>query len=132
MFVGHALFAFALVATVAAWRGWASSRALVVGAVAGAFAAVPDVDMAYALVGLVGAHGGPLALASSFWSAGSVVHRTVTHSVVVAPVVAVAVGLWVASGRRDGRHRSVAAGSLLALTGLVAVAAVESGVLGGR
>ncbi|MFB6123481.1 MAG: metal-dependent hydrolase [Haloferacaceae archaeon] len=131
MFVGHALFAFALVAVVAARREWTPSRALAVGGVAGAFAAVPDVDIAYALVGLVGAHGGPVALASSFWATGSVVHRAVTHSILVAPVVAAAVGLWVASGRPDGRHRSLAALALLALSGLVAVAAVESGVLGG-
>jgi membrane-bound metal-dependent hydrolase YbcI (DUF457 family) len=131
MFVGHALLAFALVAGVAARRGWSPSRALSLGVIAGAFAAVPDVDIAYAFVGLVGAHGGPLALASSFWSAGSVVHRAVTHSLVVAPIVAAAAALWVAAGRPTARRRSLSALSLLGLSGLVVLTTVESGVLGG-
>ncbi|MFT4946908.1 MAG: hypothetical protein ACI8TL_001146, partial [Natronomonas sp.] len=50
MFIGHALLAFALAALVAQWRGWRSRQALAVGVAAGAFAALPDVDVLYAAV----------------------------------------------------------------------------------
>ena len=53
MFIGHALLAFAIAALVADWRGWGRRDALVVGVVAGAFATLPDVDIAYAVFGLV-------------------------------------------------------------------------------
>ncbi|KTG08547.1 hydrolase [Haloprofundus marisrubri] len=129
MFVGHALLAFALVAGAAAARGTDSTRAFALGAVAAAFAAAPDVDMAYALVGVVGAQTtDALAVASQFWQTGNLVHRAMTHSVVVAPVVAVAAGLWV-RGRRLGRWREmVAAAGLLA--SVVAVSGVVSSGLG--
>jgi membrane-bound metal-dependent hydrolase YbcI (DUF457 family) len=94
MFVGHAALAFALVSGVAVARGWTAERALTVDLVAGAFAALPDVDMAYALVGLMGAAGSDaLALAGAFWSTGNAVHRAVTHSLVLAFPVAVLAAL---------------------------------------
>jgi len=96
MFVGHAALAFALVGSVAIARGWATERALTVAAVAGAFAALPDVDMAYALVGIMGAAGSDaLALAGALWSTGNLVHRAVTHSLVLAPAVAFLAALWI-------------------------------------
>ncbi|WP_224268623.1 metal-dependent hydrolase [Haloprofundus salinisoli] len=129
MFVGHAVFAFALVAGAAVIRGVDSTRAFSLGAVAAAFAAAPDVDIAYAFVGVVGAEAtSALSVASQFWQTGNLVHRTMTHSVAVAPVVAVAAALWL-RGRRLHRWRELVAASGL-LAAVVAVAAVVSGGLG--
>jgi membrane-bound metal-dependent hydrolase YbcI (DUF457 family) len=125
MFVGHALLAFAAAAAAADRLGHPSRRALTLGAVAGAFATAPDVDMAYALVGLATTDGtAPLSLASSFWSTSTLVHRAVTHSLVVGTALAVAAAAWV----RGGAARPLAA--LVAL-GLVALATAVSGLLGG-
>ncbi|MFC4541739.1 metal-dependent hydrolase [Halosolutus amylolyticus] len=126
MFVGHALFAFAIAALVADWRGWDRRRALVVGAVAGAFATVPDVDVAYALVGLAAwnAADGVFAASTAFWDASRAVHRSVTHSLVVGAIAAPAFGLLaVRDSRRAPLARTVGAGLLLAL---LAVALVDS------
>lgn len=129
VFIGHALLAFALVASVAAFSGWPRERALLVGVVAGLFAAAPDVDIAYALVGIATASvSDALVLAGVFWETGNLVHRAVTHSLVVAPVVALAVGLLV-FGMRTESHPARAAGLLVA-SGLVAVAGAKSGALG--
>jgi len=124
MFVGHAALAFALVGGVAVARGWSTERALVLGVVAGAFAALPDVDMAYALVGITGAAGSDaLAVAGAFWSTGNVVHRAVTHSLVLAPPVALLAALRAADGRL-ARALSVALGILV-----VAIVALVGGTL---
>jgi hypothetical protein len=119
MFVGHALLALALVAVVARWRGWSAERALALGAVAALFATAPDVDVAYAPVGLVGAVASGAGLLDGFWAASSVTHRTVTHSLVVAVPAAV--------GFAALPRRPAVAGVLLA--GLVALAAVVTGPL---
>ncbi|QZX99590.1 metal-dependent hydrolase [Halobaculum rubrum] len=127
MFVGHALAAFAIVAVVARRVGERPARALTFGVVAALFAAAPDVDIGYALVGVVsgfGAGAGALGLAESFWSTGNLVHRAVTHSLVVAPVVALAAAAWV-NGRASAR-----AVALALVAGLVAVTATVSGALG--
>jgi hypothetical protein len=116
MFVGHAALAFATVSGVAVARGWASERALALGVVAGAFAALPDVDMVYALVGVAGAAGSDaLAVAGAFWSTGNVVHRAVTHSLVLAPAVAALAALQVRSGPRPRALAVVIAVPLIAL-----------------
>lgn len=128
MFVGHALLAFALVA-LAASRWCGPRRALVLGAVAGAFAAVPDVDMGYALLGLTGAAGGPLALATAFWETGNLVHRAVTHSLLVAPAVALLAGV-AARWERSRSRNALTAGVGLA-TALTAAATLVSGPVGG-
>lgn len=129
VFVGHALFAFAVAASVAVFVGWPRQRALQVGVVAGLFAAAPDVDMAYALVGVATASvTDALALAGAFWQAGNLVHRAVTHSLVVAAIVALAVGLVAAGVRRGSRPRQAA--GVLWTAGLVVVAGATSGVLG--
>ncbi|WP_227132468.1 metal-dependent hydrolase [Halorubellus salinus] len=140
LFVGHSLVAFAVVAAVAS-RAFATvdrRRALVLGAIAGAFAAVPDADMAYAATGVLdvalavaagaGVGGdGVFAVTGAFWAASTVVHRSMTHSLVVAPVAAVGFALLVHRGRRA----STAAGAGLALlTVLAAVATVVHGALG--
>jgi membrane-bound metal-dependent hydrolase YbcI (DUF457 family) len=136
VFVGHALFAFALTATVARALGWSPERSLAVGVVAGVFAALPDVDMAYALLGVAGVgFADALTLAQAFWATGNVVHRAVTHSLVLAVPTTLAVLLWVAGRRRAERSETAGrlplAGGLLLSGGLVVLAAVESGPLGG-
>ncbi|MFB6137522.1 MAG: metal-dependent hydrolase [Halobacteriaceae archaeon] len=103
MFVGHSLLAFAIVGTAARYSGVAARRALAVAAVAGLFAAAPDVDVAFALHGLVG--GSPVA---DFWAATTVTHRAVTHSLVLAVPAAALAGLWTAGvGSPPVGHRSV-------------------------
>ena len=126
MFVGHGLLAFALVAGFARLRGWPRERALAVGALAGAFGMLPDVDIVYAPVALAlsADPGGPLATAQAFWAAGNVIHRAVTHSLVVAPLVAL--GAWAVAGR-DRRRRTAGGVFLLALP---VVALAVSGPLG--
>ena len=126
MFVGHGLLAFALVAGLARLRGWPRERALTVGLLAGAFGTLPDVDIVYAPVALLlsADPGGPLATAQAFWAAGNLVHRAVTHSLVVGPLVAL--GAW-AVAASDRRLRTAGGIGLLALP-VVALAA--SGPLG--
>ncbi|MFB6103296.1 MAG: metal-dependent hydrolase [Haloplanus sp.] len=126
MFVGHAAVAFALVAGVAVARSWAGERALVVGVLAGAFAALPDVDIAYAFVGVASAAGATsdaLTVASAFWSTGNVVHRAVTHSLVLALPVALLAALR-ATGPTVRRR------SLALVVPLVALVGAVSGALG--
>lgn len=128
MMVGHAALAFALTALIAVRLGVSSERALLVGAVAGAFAVTPDFDMGYAFVGVVTADTlAPSVLQAAFWEAGLVVHRGMTHSLVVGGVTALGFGLLAYS--RLGR----AAGAAI-LAGLVAatfafVGPLETGVL---
>lgn len=129
MFVGHALLAFALAASAAASFGWSKERALLVGVLTGLFAAAPDVDIAYAFVGLATVSvSDALALAGAFWETGNVVHRAVTHSLVVAPVVALAIGLFVRGLRRQSRATQAA--SLVVAGVLVAASGATSGALG--
>ena len=126
MFVGHGLLAFALMAGLAHLRGWRPERALAAGLLAGAFGMLPDVDIAYAPVALLLASelGGPMATARAFWAAGNVVHRAVTHSVVVGSLLALGLR-WIAS--RDRRLRSAGGIGLLVLP---IVALVVTGPLG--
>ena len=141
MFVGHALIAFALVAGATARFGASRERATALGLVGAAFATVPDVDMAYALVGVwqallpaaASTTGGP-GVIEGFWSTGNLVHRAVTHSLVVAPAMALAAALWV-RGRclraHVPTHRVTFLASAAVAVGLVAVATAVSGALGG-
>ncbi|NHN48593.1 hydrolase [Halostella sp. JP-L12] len=116
MMVGHALLAFALVAGALSLAGYDRERALSVGLVAGGFAAAPDADMAYALVGFLGAdYGSVFAVTESFWATSTVVHRSVTHSLVVAVPAALAFAGWTADVREFR-----AAGAALALALVVA------------
>ncbi|MFC4551232.1 MULTISPECIES: metal-dependent hydrolase [Halorussus] len=123
MMVGHAMLAFALAASAASARGWSRERAMAFGIAAGAFAAVPDVDMAYALVGLAQVGVASVwTMTAAFWGSSHLVHRAVTHSLVVAVPAALAFALV---ARERGRPAALAL-----LAGLVAVAWAESGVLG--
>lgn len=128
MFVGHALLAFALVGGGAALLR-DRQAGLKLGLLAAAFATVPDVDMVYALVGLAGASGGVMGTVSSFWEASTAVHRTITHSLVVAPVAAGLAAAWL-HGRQTDSRRWLAVAALLG-AGLGAVATLVSGALGG-
>ncbi|AEH37993.1 metal-dependent hydrolase [Halopiger xanaduensis] len=127
MFLGHALFAFAVAALVAERRGWDGRRALLVGAVAGAFAAIPDIDVAYALVGLADWRlvGGSLGAPAAFWDASRAVHRSATHSLLVGAVAAPAFALFVV--RDSSRARLVRLAGSAILVGLVALALVVDG-----
>jgi membrane-bound metal-dependent hydrolase YbcI (DUF457 family) len=124
MFVGHALLAFSLV-TLAAER-WAVTRerALTLGAFAGLFAAVPDVDVVYAPVGLLLRSVNSLG-PDVFWETANVIHRGPTHSLVMGGILAVAVALW-ASGTNPNRTLSVGI-----IGALVVVATLFSGAVGG-
>ncbi len=123
MMVGHALLAFALAALIV-HRFWPTERALAVGAVAGTFAMVPDVDMTYALVGLAQAgFGGVWTMTAAFWGSSQLVHRAVTHSLVVGLVAGPAFVLLT-------RRRALRAVGALVLSLLVWISFVESSVLG--
>jgi membrane-bound metal-dependent hydrolase YbcI (DUF457 family) len=122
MMVGHAAAAFALAAAAAGALGYGRERAVPVGLAAAGFAAVPDVDMAYALVGLAGAGAGGSGiwgLVDGFWAGSTVTHRGATHSLVVGIATA---GIVTAAARH--RTRWVAA---LAAIGLVAAVGAVSG-----
>ena len=124
MFVGHALFAFALTALGAARLDVPRERALTYGLVAGLFAAVPDIDIIYAPAGLVLGSAQQFS-PDVFWETANVIHRGPTHSLVLGAVLAAAVALWVV-GTRSSKTASL---SLAAL--LVAVGTAFSGVVGG-
>ncbi|WP_144905811.1 metal-dependent hydrolase [Halobellus captivus] len=132
MFLGHALFAFALAVLFAEWRDWPVQRALTLGVVTGAFAALPDVDVVYALAAIDGGQfitGGAVD-PEVFWSAANEVHRSMTHSLVIAGIAGPAFGLWAvrrAPSRRTWLARTAA---VLLLVSLVAVSTVVSGPLG--
>lgn len=121
--VGHAMVAFALAAVAANYRGWPRERTLAFGVLAGAFAMVPDVDMLYAVAGLATVDTvGVWEMTNAFWGSSTLIHRAVTHSLVVGAVAAVAFA-WSVAGRT--RPAAVAL-----LAGLVVVAWTESGALG--
>lgn len=124
MFVGHALLAFALTVRLAGRFSVPRERALRYGVVAGLFAAVPDVDIVYAPVGLLldsVETVGP----DVFWQTANVIHRGPTHSLLMAGALAVAVSLW-AVGSRSTRALSVGLATLL-----VGVGTAASGTIGG-
>jgi len=124
MFVGHALFAFALTALGAARLNVPRERALKYGLVAGLFAAVPDVDVIYAPAGLMLSSAQQFS-PDVFWETANVIHRGPTHSLVMGAVLAAAVVLWVV-GTRSSKTLSL---SLAAL--LIAVGTAFSGLVGG-
>jgi membrane-bound metal-dependent hydrolase YbcI (DUF457 family) len=130
MFTGHALLAFALAALFAEWRGWRSRQALAVGITAGAFAALPDIDVLYALVAMNPTEfvaGGRLQ-PEAFWEPANVTHRLMTHSLVVAALAGPAFGLWTFRGTAG--RRLPAALAVVTLAGLVVAVAAASGVIG--
>lgn len=132
MFVGHGLLAFAIAASVANRRGWPADRALAVGVLAFLFGTLPDIDMVYALFGLAAGAEGLFAASDAFWAAASVVHRAVTHSLVLGTLAAVAFAAWRARETHSSETRQavvwlgLALGAFFTLLGAVWV---ESGAL---
>ncbi|MFT4930793.1 MAG: membrane-bound metal-dependent hydrolase YbcI (DUF457 family) [Natronomonas sp.] len=127
MMVGHAALAFAIAASVALLRGWSRERVLAIGLVAGGFAVAPDADMVYALTGLTGEVSGAAEAAKDFWGASTLVHRSITHSLVLAIPAGLAFAFWTVRAE----WRSTAHTVTLALSiGLVAIAVLYSGLLG--
>ncbi len=123
MIAGHAPIAFAIAAGGAAWLGVERRRALLFGLAAGAFAVVPDVDMLYALFGVLQADPtGVWTATAAFWDSSRAVHRAMTHSLVLA--VPAAFGFALAAG---GRRAQVAAS--VPLVGLVALGWFVEGTL---
>lgn len=119
MYLGHSLLAFAVVGLA----GWVldldARRALLVAVLAGAFGFLPDVDMWRTL--LVFLREGPRGVFPTeehLFVHSWVVHRTLTHSLVVGSVAAAATGLVVLA-----RERSVAPDRAVA-NGLLAVVVV--------
>lgn len=124
MIVGHAMIAFAIVAGIADAAGRREREALLLGAVAGGFALVPDVDMVYAVVGLLQSDvSGIWSATAAFWGSSQEIHRAVTHSLVIG--IPAAIAFTLATSNRRGRF---AAASLL--TGVVVMGFVASGPLG--
>lgn len=100
MIIGHATVAFAIIGFAALSMGVRRRDALSLAVIGALFATIPDIDMLYAITGLLAApSGGVLAIAESFWSASDVVHRSVTHSLVIAVPAAIA---FTVSGRSVG------------------------------
>ena len=124
MFIGHALLAFALAVHASRRFSVPRERALQYGVVAGLFAAVPDVDVVYAPVGLL-MRSVESVSPDVFWETANVIHRGPTHSLVMAGALAVAVALW-AVGTRSTRVVSVGLATVL-----VALGALVSGSIGG-
>jgi len=124
MFVGHATLAFALAVLAARRFSVPRQRALQYGLVAGLFAAVPDVDVVYAPVGLLLRSAAPVS-PDVFWETANVIHRGPTHSLVMAGLLAAAVYWW-AVGTRRARTASLALAALL-----VGVGTLFSGLIGG-
>jgi membrane-bound metal-dependent hydrolase YbcI (DUF457 family) len=140
MFVGHGLLAFAMAAAAARRLGADRRHALAVAAVAALFATVPDVDMLYAPLGLLGGVAGPMDAAGTFWERGNVVHRELTHSLVIGALAAVGFALWhrgSSTAPHDTHLLSVSppspflfrAAGIAILTGVVTVGLLTSGVL---
>lgn len=103
MYVGHSLLAFALGALLARRAGVGRSPALTIGALAGGFALLPDVDTAHTVLAVLAA--GPdqvFPTPRHVWTAEAWrVHRSLTHSL---PIGAVAsVGAWALGSALDGR-----------------------------
>ncbi|MDT3437636.1 metal-dependent hydrolase [Haloarcula sp. 1CSR25-25] len=128
MFVGHFLAAFAIAATLAAWRGWPEERALAVGALAGSFATLPDIDMLYAVVGLVGSLEGAFITSDAFWDVANEIHRGATHSLIVSVIAAIGFAAWRA--RDDYGSRVGTLGGLI-FGGLIVIVTVVDGIAPG-
>ncbi|WP_332899535.1 metal-dependent hydrolase [Haladaptatus sp. CMSO5] len=128
MFIGHAMVAFAIAAAVAARYGYSRERALALGIAAGAFATVPDVDMSYAVFGLLKTSvTGVFDATEAFWATSTLVHRVVTHSLLVGALAAVGVAFWSRADAGEWWAYPVAG---VVFAGLIAAAFAETGLLG--
>lgn len=124
MIAGHAPLAFALVAVVAQAFGRSPARAMRLGLVAAGFALVPDVDMVYAAAGVLGANSvGVWDAVDAFWTSSKLVHRGLSHSLVMG--VPAVLGFTLVS---TDRFRWVGSGPLAAV---VVISVLTAGLLGG-
>lgn len=124
MIAGHAPLAFAIVAAGAHAIGEPRDRAVLLGLVAGGFALVPDVDMAYAAAGVLGAgQGGVWGAVDAFWTSSKLVHRDLSHSLVIA--VPAIIGFTAATTRRFRRP------AFALLAGVIVVGGLTGGILAG-
>ncbi|QSG15052.1 metal-dependent hydrolase [Halapricum desulfuricans] len=132
MFVGHALLAFGLATLVADWRGWSARRALTLGLVAGAFAAIPDADMIYTVVALDVSRlsADTLRQPSVFWDASRAIHRSITHSLLISLAAGPAFGAWAAGTSTSRGWLAVRAVASVILLSLIWAAWVYSGLAG--
>jgi hypothetical protein len=126
MFVGHGLVAFSIAASIASSRGWTVERALAVGLLAGLFAMLPDVDMLYAVVGIIVSLEGGFVTSEAFWTVTNEVHRGPTHSLIVGAIAAIGFAGWRA--RADFLSGAI---GVVALFGLVALGVAVSGPIPG-
>jgi membrane-bound metal-dependent hydrolase YbcI (DUF457 family) len=139
MFVGHALLAFALTVLVAQWRDWPAERALAAGIGVGAFAALPDIDVVYALVAVdpTALFAGFTIQPGAFWDGANQAHRGATHSLVVSAFAGAAFGLWALGVADDGtigasrREQAAGTAAVTVLVTLVATSTAISGFVGG-
>jgi len=140
MFVGHGLLAFTLVALVGIRLGWDREHTLTLAVLAFGFGTLPDIDILYAPVGLLGGVSGVFEASEAFWQTGNVVHRVITHSLPVGFVAAIAFGLWALRpatryrlpGQWTGTKLTASRlGAVGLLFGLVVVATAVTGGLGG-
>jgi hypothetical protein len=131
MFVGHGLLAFALAASVAYEREWPADRALAVGALAFLFGTLPDVDMVYAVFGLLSGAEGLFTASEAFWAAASIVHRAVTHSLVLGAIAATGFTVWRVrlNGHRRWSQPVLLAATLCLFGGMLLAVSLTSGWL---
>lgn len=137
VFVGHGLLAFAVVASVAAVYGWTPRRATAIGVVGAAFATLPDIDVVYPLFAITLDLYSVVLGEGAFWEYVSTTHRTVTHSVVIGAIAAVAIALW--ARRRHSTSSKLLGSALLVslpigvglLDGLLSAVVMGAFVLGG-
>lgn len=122
MFVGHGAIAFGVAVFGARSLGWDRDRALGLGVVVAVAATLPDLDMLSVLPGLLAGTVPADAPVEAFWE-GAAAHRSVTHSLLLAPPVGAVVGLVAAAGRLR-----VAGLAVATITAIVLLAAPGGGV----
>lgn len=125
MFIGHATLTFALIAFAALFCGVSRERALALGVATGLFAFLPDADMVYALTGFLHVdEASTFAAANAFWATSTAVHRSITHSLLIAIPMAIGVALL------STTQYWLKAASMGIFAVLVSIVFVKSGSLG--
>ncbi|MFB6105734.1 MAG: metal-dependent hydrolase [Halobacteriaceae archaeon] len=133
MYVGHSLLAFALAAGGADALDRRPRTALAAGALAAGFAVVPDTDLAHTVFAVAASvvRTGSLDVFPTtqyVWTESWVVHRALTHSLLVGGAAVVGV-VGVAAARRRGREWALVPVCVYAVLLWVAVSGL--GALGG-
>jgi hypothetical protein len=83
MIAGHFFLAFSAASLAAFFWGYEGEKALKIGAAAGLFAVLPDIDIIYAFKELIEITSGFYTFSDSFWDASRQTHRGLTHSLLV-------------------------------------------------